>query len=119
MLSCLDRHDGLGGPYAARADTCLGDYRKRRSCSGGSNSSNPSKLWRAAKSSLFARASHFGQSKLSSWRVCPSGNSADFQHVLVQISLRSDPFRESRRAGKRGSRQDIRVNLPQEHLILL
>ena len=52
-------------------------------------------------------------------RVCPSGNSEDFQHVLVLISLRPAPFRGSRRAGKPGPGQDIRINLPQEHLVLL
>ncbi len=102
-----DREDaklpGLGARWprrtdAARAETLLDDYRKRRSCGGGSNSTNPSQSWHAAKSSLFARgslvarASHFGQSKLSSWQVCPRGNSEDFQHVLLLIYLRSDPF---------------------------
>ena len=105
--------------YAARAGPLLDGYRKRRSCSGGSNSIDPCQLWHAAKSSFFARAFHFGQCRLPSWQACPSGDSEDFQHVLVLISRRSDPFRESRRAGKPGSGKDRRINLPQEHLVLL
>ena len=104
LLSCLDlgtiaSEDLSRRTYAARADTLLDDYRKRRSCSGGGNSIDPCQLWHAAKSSLSARASHLGSCKLSSCRVCPSGNSGDFQHVLVLISCRSDPFREFRRVG--------------------
>ncbi len=62
----------------ARVDTLLDDCRKRRSSSGGSNSIDPCQLWHAAKSSLFARVSHFGQCKLPSCRICPSGDSENF-----------------------------------------
>ena len=118
MLGCVD----VG--TMASEDICGGgghssdDYRKRSSCSGGRNSLT-CQLWYAAKSSLFASAYHVGQCKLSSWQVCPGGSYEDFQHVLVLISRRFDPFRESRRAGNPGSGQDIRINLPQEHLVLL
>src|SRR5580704_8998908 len=113
------RHDRLGGTYAARAGTLLDDCRKRRGGGGGSNSIDPSQLWRAAKGSFFVRAIHFGQCKLPSWQVCPRGDSEGFQHVLVLISLRSGTLREFRRAGEPGSGQDRRINLPQEHLVLL
>ena len=64
-----------------------------RSCGGGSNSTNPSQSWHAAKSSLFARgslvarASHFGQSKLSSWRACPvviprTSSTSSFSYIV-------------------------------------
>ena len=119
MLSCLDSGTMASEDLCGEGGHFLDDYRKRRSCSGGSNSVDPRQLWHAAKSSLFARASHLGQCKPSSSRVCPSGNSGDFQHVLVLISLRPAPFRGSRRAGNPGSGQDIRINLPQEHLVLL
>jgi hypothetical protein len=65
-MLCLPRvrHDRLGGPYAARASTLLDDYRKRRSCSGGSNSIGPGQFRHAAKGRLLAHAIHFGQCKL-------------------------------------------------------
>ena len=113
MLRCLElRHDGPGGPYAAKADTRLDDYRRRRGCSGGSTRVDPRQLWHVAKSSLFARASHFDRCKPSSERACHSGNSGDFQHVLALISLRPAPFRGSRRASNAGFGHDIRMNYP-------